>query len=625
MTDVGIAYQVPMSKKELNDFVTEVLDDMQVTDVEYHCLEYTRPMVISLLLALMQRGKQGDKVLVVGPDPLFAKLLVELRYDVDIWCFGEQLLPEDLHDHIRGSVTPETLLEGAILSENESYDLIVLPKVFEHLQENPVVLLRQMYSLLPARGILILSTAHLGRLGVRLRALMGRGFLPDWKGDPPGKLDNWPTLREYRLYQAEEIHTWSEESGFQVLDRKYTEGHHAYNEILPLRLLIYLALKTKHFIKTSIPQFQDYLVFSLQKPGVEEEEDEADHNESHERMEKFLAADDETRQDEVPFVTVAIPSRDRAHLLPEALTSVFKQDYPSDRYEVLMINDGSVDNTEEVYEQLRSQANCQTRYIKAEGIGTAAARNLATREAKGEIVAHTDDDCRLPPGWIRAGVMAFEPGVAFVAGPILPKPEQRFTYFSWSMDHRVDNGTYPTSNIFYRRDIFLDEGGFNETFGMNMLGRPVWGWDTDLAWRLLRKGFQSRFALGAINYTEVFHLSPKRWLLESWRVSMIPTVVRYVPETRKTLLYYRYFLSRDGFHFYLFLLGIILAIALRNPLWGLLTLPWIWVALKVVRIDWWPPKRWPKGVAKIGFLLGRFSLAVVAAFYGSFRARRLLL
>jgi glycosyltransferase involved in cell wall biosynthesis/SAM-dependent methyltransferase len=623
MTDVGVADQVPRTKRALNRFITDVLDEMQVTDVEYHCLEYTRPMVTNLLLPLVQRSSGRGKVLVVGPDALLAEMLLKLGYDVDIWTFGEQLLPENQAEYIRGSVTPDTLLEGAISADDKIYDLIILPKVLEHLHENPVVLLRQMFTLLSPGGLLILSTANLGRLGVRLRALLGKGFLPDWKGNPPGKLDNWPILREYRFFQAGEIHTWSEESGFQEMDRGYTEGHHAYNAILPLGLISYLALKTKHFVKTSIPQLQDYLVFTLQKPGEQGGEEELAA--PQERIDENLAADTKTRQDVLPFVTVAIPSRDRAHLLPEALTSAFKQDYPSDRYEILVINDGSVDNTEEVYEQLRPQAKCQMRYIKTTGIGTAAARNLATREAEGEIVAHTDDDCRLPTGWISAAVRAFEPGVAFVAGPILPKPEQTFTYFSWSMNHPVDNGTYPTSNIFYRREIFLDEGGFNETFGMNLLGRPVWGWDSDLAWRLIRKGYQARFAVGAVNYTEVFHLSPMRWVLESWRVSMIPTVVRFVPEIRKTLLYGRYFLSQDGFQFYLFLLGIILAIVFANPVWGLLMIPWTWVALKVVRIDWWPPIRWPKGIAKIGFLLGRFGLAVVAAFYGSIRARRLLL
>jgi glycosyltransferase involved in cell wall biosynthesis/SAM-dependent methyltransferase len=623
MTDVGIADQVPMAKRELDRFVTDVLDDMQVTDVEYHCLEYTRPMIISLLKPLVQRGSPQGKFLVVGPDPLLAEVLIKLGYDVDIWTFGEQLLPKNQGDYIRGSLTPDSILEGALSHEGTIYDLIVLPKVFEHLRENPVVLLRQLFTLLSPGGLLVLSTANLGRLGVRLRALLGKGFLPDWKGEPPPKLDNWPTLRQYRLFQADEIHTWSEETGFQVLDRGYTEGHHAYNEILPLGLPAYLTLKTRYIIKKSVPQLQDYLVFSLQKPGVLEYE--ADLVVPQRRMEEFLAADAETKGDLLPFVTVAIPTRNRADLLPDALLSLFEQDYPSDRYEILVINDGSEDKTEEVYEQLRSQANCQMRYIKTEGIGTAAARNLATREAEGDIVAHTDDDCRLLPGWIRAGVMAFEPGVAFVAGPILPKPDQTFTYFSWSMNHSVDNGTYPTSNIFYRRDVFLEEGGFSETFGMNMLGRPVWGWDTDLAWRLLRKGYQARFEVEAINYTEVFHLTPKRWLLEGWRASMIPTIVRFVPEIRKTLLYGRLFLSRDGLYFYLFLLGIILAIALGNPIWGLLALPWTWVALRVARLDWWPPKRWPKGVAKIGFLFGRFAIAGVAGLFGSIRARRLVL
>src|SRR5207245_830530 len=89
---------------------------------------------------------------------------------------------------------------------------------------------------------------------------------------------------------------------------------------------------------------------------------------------------------------------------------------------------------------------------------------------------------------------------------------------------------------FYRRDVALAAGGFDESFGRNLLGRPVWGWDCDLAWRLLRRGYAGQFR-DAYAYTHVFHLTPTRWLMEGWRAgSMMPSVLRAVPELRSRLL-----------------------------------------------------------------------------------------
>ena len=124
----------------------------------------------------------------------------------------------------------------------------------------------------------------------------------------------------------------------------------------------------------------------------------------------------------LPFVSVIVPTHNRADQLTDALNALWRQRYPVDRYEVIVIDDGSEDDTPAVIERMAPQAPCRVVQQRTTGIGAAAARNLGMRLATGAIMAHTDDDCRVPETWIEAGVEGFADTVAIVYGPIYAKP-----------------------------------------------------------------------------------------------------------------------------------------------------------------------------------------------------------
>lgn len=92
-----------------------------------------------------------------------------------------------------------------------------------------------------------------------------------------------------------------------------------------------------------------------------------------------------------PLVSVIIPSYNTARYLRDAIESVLKQTHP--RVEIVVVNDGSPDNTDEVVQPYLDRIN----YIKQENRGLSAARNVGFRASHGEFVCFLDaDDILLP-------------------------------------------------------------------------------------------------------------------------------------------------------------------------------------------------------------------------------------
>ena len=124
--------------------------------------------------------------------------------------------------------------------------------------------------------------------------------------------------------------------------------------------------------------------------------------------------------DERPLVSVVIPTRNRADLLSDALGSLVEQDYPADRYEILVVDDGSIDDTPSVVEAL-AQAHSKPRLslLRQPAKNQNAARNRGVSEAKGELIAFLDDDELAPANWLSGLVAGFmrHPDADVVGGP----------------------------------------------------------------------------------------------------------------------------------------------------------------------------------------------------------------
>jgi hypothetical protein len=104
-----------------------------------------------------------------------------------------------------------------------------------------------------------------------------------------------------------------------------------------------------------------------------------------------------------PLVSVILPTRDRAELLPRAVASVLAQTHPN--WELLIVDDGSEDDTGAVIDGLTDP---RIRCFRAPGAGVCAARNLGLRQAQGALIAYLDDDNVMHPDWLKSVVWGFE-------------------------------------------------------------------------------------------------------------------------------------------------------------------------------------------------------------------------
>jgi len=184
---------------------------------------------------------------------------------------------------------------------------------------------------------------------------------------------------------------------------------------------------------------------------------------------------------DLPSISVIVPTCNRRALLEKLLASLEAQDYPRNRYEIVVVNDGSVDDTQAFLERFaEDQEGFQ--FITQARSGSYRARNRGISLAGGEILAFTDDDCVATPCWLTALARAFSQrsDALGVQGSTRSIPE-RVTPLTHQIIRPKGSHLYETCNIAYRAEILRTLKGFDSSI-FHGFG------DTILATRVLKRG-----------------------------------------------------------------------------------------------------------------------------------------
>ena len=208
--------------------------------------------------------------------------------------------------------------------------------------------------------------------------------------------------------------------------------------------------------------------------------------------------------------SVIVPTYNSQDTISHCLDALVNQTMPRAYYEILVVDDGSHEPIPPALEQ-----NSEIRLIRIPHGGPAAARNAGALAANGEIVAFTDSDCAPSPDWLEKIVKPFRSkhvvGVKGVYRTHQKELVARFVQLEYQYKY-VRMARLPkidfidTYSAAYRRDIFLQNGGFDATFTVPSVE------DQEFSFRLAQKGYLLEFRPGAA----VYHRHD-RTLREYWK------------------------------------------------------------------------------------------------------------
>ncbi len=195
---------------------------------------------------------------------------------------------------------------------------------------------------------------------------------------------------------------------------------------------------------------------------------------------------------DLPSFSVVVPTFDRPSHLAVCLRSLTRLDYPRDRFEVVVVDDGGAEPLDSVVRSFGRQI--EVTLIRGVHGGPAAARNTGSAKAKGDLLAFTGDDCTPAEDWLRALArrMAAAPKGFAVGGrtlnaladnPYSTASHLLIEYLYGYYNAAPDRARFLTpNNLSVPRDLFGDVGGFDASFVEGT------GEDRDFCDRWLRRG-----------------------------------------------------------------------------------------------------------------------------------------
>lgn len=222
------------------------------------------------------------------------------------------------------------------------------------------------------------------------------------------------------------------------------------------------------------------------------------------------------------MISVIIPVYNGEKTLTRCLNSLESQTIPRDEYEIIVVNDGSKDDTRKVAEGFNVTV------LSQENQGPAAARNLGVKMAQGDIVLFIDADCSAAPNWIEEMTKPFSnPDIVGVKGTYKTTQKAliaRFVQIEYEEKYeRMKKYTYidfvDTYSAGFRKNVFQKYGGYNTSFPTATVE------DQEFSFRLAKDGHMMLFQPEAFVYhlhqsTLKGYMRRKYWIAY-WKVFVL--------------------------------------------------------------------------------------------------------
>lgn len=208
-----------------------------------------------------------------------------------------------------------------------------------------------------------------------------------------------------------------------------------------------------------------------------------------------------TRSNTTPSVSVVVPTFNRPEALAACVQAIVRQDYPRDRLEVIVVDDGSLMPV--TVSGRESQHDVPIRVLRQSNAGPASARNLGAQHARGDMLAFTDDDCMPAPQWLRELAHAFHgvPGKLIGGRTVNALVDNLYSSasqiivdeaYAYFLSRESDLKFFASNNMAMSAEHFHENGGFDPSFRTAE--------DRDFCDRWIRRGHLVEYAPEAIVY-----------------------------------------------------------------------------------------------------------------------------
>ncbi len=249
-----------------------------------------------------------------------------------------------------------------------------------------------------------------------------------------------------------------------------------------------------------------------------------------ENREKFKQNPKPLKDENLPRISLIVPAYNEEGVIAETIGKLKEVNYPRDKLEIVVIDDGSKDRTYEIAKRLESR---QIKVLTKPNTGKASTLNFGIRKSKNEFIAVIDADSYMEKNALRECMKYFdEDKVAAVVSHVLVSKRKNFWEKMQSMENFINAttrksqefpnviGVTPGTLSLYRKKILTELDGFDER---NLVE------DVEIAYRILRKGYKIRMAFDAMVYS-IYPTTFRKWWGQKtrWVIGGVQTLLKHI-------------------------------------------------------------------------------------------------